>query len=124
MIKGVFLLSMLAILGTGFVGFRYATPGEETYEIEYKVTCQQCNITYRNERGESAEVTGIKDNWTYKFMGNPGQFVYVSATNDNGKPVKVLIKRAGRELVNGASKSKDLDARAGVILQPINVAGR
>ena len=117
MLRGFLLIAIVAIAATGAVGFRYAGPGEESFVVEYKVVCDQCNVTFRNEKGQSAEVTAVKNNWNYKFTGNPGQFVYVSASNDNGTPVKVGITKGGQEIINGASEQKDKDARAGVILE-------
>jgi len=117
-IRGLLMVAVFAIMATGFVGFRYAGSGEETYEMEYKVVCDQCNVTFRNEKGQSEEVASVKQSWSYKFNGNAGQFVYVSATNDNGKPVKVVITKAGQQIIDGSSEQKDQDARAGIILEP------
>jgi hypothetical protein len=114
--KGVLVLAVLAIAATGFVGFTYAGSGDKTFEIEYQVNCNECTVSYRNEQGASTEVKAVKGNWNKKFTGSKGQFFYVSASNEAGTPVKVQIKKAGQDVIQGTSAVRDQTARAGVIL--------
>ena len=114
--KGVLVLAVLAIAATGFVGFTYADKGGKTFDIEYSVNCADCTVNYRNEKGASTEVKAVKGNWNHKFTGAAGQFFYVSASNDAGTPVKVEIKNGGTKLIEGSSATRDLTARAGIIL--------
>lgn len=102
-------------MATAFVGFRFA---DDTHSLDiiYEVKCSECNITYRDELGNSSEVQGIKGSWTYEFMGKAGQFVYVSATNHDGSETEVIIKRGGKELIKGKSQEREHAARAGSIL--------
>ena len=117
MVKGMLMVAVLSIFGTGMVGFRYAGPNEQNFEVQYHVSCEQCNVTFRNEKGVSTEIANVKKAWNYKFVGIPGQFVYLSASNDLGKPVSVMIVRGGQDLIEGSSDEKDQDARAGAILE-------
>lgn len=103
------------IIATAFVGFRYGDESESLV-IKYEVACKECNVTYRDERGNSAEITNIADSWTYEFVGKKGQFVYVSATNPDGTETQVVIKRGGKDLIKGQSAEKAQAARAGSIL--------
>ncbi|MDX2002887.1 MAG: hypothetical protein SFW35_10675 [Chitinophagales bacterium] len=114
--KGLMVLAVVAIAATGFVGFTYAGEEKTSYDIEYNVNCASCKVTYRNEKGESKEVNNVKGNWSQKLKANAGQFVYVSASNDEGTSVKVEIKDNGKKLIEGTSTTRDYTARAGVIL--------
>lgn len=103
------------IMATAFVGFRFADD-TNSLSISYEVKCSDCNVTYRDELGNSSEVQGVKDTWTYQFTGKSGQFVYVSATNHDGSVTEVVIKRGGQELIKGKSLEREHAARAGSIL--------
>lgn len=113
--RGLLMIALVMIAATGFVGFRFADD-KTALTVTYEVKCKECNITYRDENGNSAELQGIKDGWEYEFTGKAGQFVYVSATNPDGSETEVLIKRGGKDLIKGKSIDKELAARAGSIL--------
>ncbi len=113
--KGILIAGFLIILGTAFVGFRYGNDAQSLV-IKYEVECKECTVTYRDENGNSAEIKGVRDEWTYEFVGKPGQFVYVSASNPDGSETEVAIKRGGKHLIKGSSVAKEQAARAGSIL--------
>lgn len=103
------------IFATAFVGFRFADDAN-SLDVSYEVKCNDCNVTYRDELGNTSEIQGIQQNWTYGFTGKPGQFVYVSATNLDGSETEVVIKRGGKNLIKGKSLEREHAARAGSIL--------
>jgi len=113
--KGLLITGLVMIIATAFVGFRFGDDSESLV-VKYEVACKDCNITYRDESGNSAEIKGISDTWAYEFVGKQGQFVYVSATNPDGTETQVVIKRGGKDLIKGLSVEKQQAARAGSIL--------
>ncbi len=113
--KGAFMIALLLITATGFVGFRFADDAS-SFEVQYEVKCKECTVTYRDHKGNSVEVKGIQDSWTYEFAGKAGQFVYVAASNPEGAETVVLIKRGGKQLIKGESQGVAETARAGSIL--------
>jgi hypothetical protein len=113
--KSILIVGIIMIMATGFLGFRYGDD-KNSFDITYEVLCKDCTVTYRDEMGNSAEVHGVQDNWSFDFTGKPGQFVYVSATNPDGSETQVVIKRGGNELIKGKSLEREHAARAGSIL--------
>ncbi|CAN5343676.1 hypothetical protein BH09BAC1_BH09BAC1_09590 [soil metagenome] len=113
--KGLLIAGMVIIVATAFVGFRFQDDSESLV-IKYEVACKDCTVSYRDAHGNSAEVKGIQDKWTYEFVGVPGQFVYLSASNPTGSETDVVIKRGGNDLIVNHSSQKENAARAGSIL--------
>lgn len=113
--RAFLMVGILIILATGFVGFRFGDD-KQSLVVKYEVQCKNCTVTYRDERGNSAEVLGVDESWEYEFVGKQGQFIYVSATNPDGTPTDVVIKRGGKELIKGNSTLRQQAARAGSIL--------
>ncbi len=113
--KSILIVGVIMILATAFVGFRFADE-DNSLAITYEVKCTDCNVTYRDELGNSSEIQGIQNGWTYQFTGKAGQFVYVSASNDDGSETEVVIKRGSKELIKGKSLERQHAARAGSIL--------
>jgi hypothetical protein len=112
----VLLIAAIVISSTGFMAFKITEPEKSTYSIKYDVACQQCEVTYRDEQGNSKDITGIKSGWRYQFTGEKGQFVYVSAIDVNGAPVKVTILKDGETFATDEALTAKLSARAGTIL--------
>ena len=111
------ILAVLVIGGTGFVGFKFTEPSTgSTFDVEYKINCSTCDVYFRNSDGKSEEVSEVSSSWNYKFTGESGQFVYVSAINELGEEVKVSIISNGTEVESGASADPLVSARAGFIL--------
>lgn len=115
--KALVAICAFLIGGTGLVGFKGSvSPDEESFEIKYEVNCTQCDVVFRNEAGQPEHVTSVKKTWKHGFEGNKGQFVYVSATNEDGSETKVTIKRGSKTIVVGSSRIAEKTARAGLIL--------
>ncbi len=117
--KAVILACALLIGGTGLVGFREAkpvTPEEESFDIVYEVKCSTCDVVFRNSEGEPERIYEIQKHWELAFEGAKGQFVYVSATNQDGTETIVSIKRGSKVMIVGTSKEQEKTARAGLIL--------
>jgi len=112
----VMIMAVLVIGATGFVGFKFAEPKNTSFDVEYKVDCQSCEVYYRNADEQSEEAADVNSTWSYKFTGKAGQFVYLSAINDAGDPVKVTILKNGQPVETGESNELSIAARAGVIL--------
>ncbi len=112
----IMILAVLVIGATGFVGFKFAEPKKSEFQVEYKVDCSSCDVYFRNDKGESQEIVGVNDGWTYKFTGNVGQFAYVAAASDRGHEVKVTIMQDGTPVETGTSNQPKISARAGLIL--------
>jgi hypothetical protein len=72
--------------------------GPETYQVKYSVTgsATKVDITYENEDGGTSQVAGASVPWSYSFTGEKGDFVYISAQNqDSTGTVTVTIYRDG-----------------------------
>lgn len=110
----------MIILGSSLMSFKTANLPEEddieSYEIVYEVSCSQCNVVFRNQNDEPEKVYRVTDEWKHGFEGTKGQFVYVSATYEDGKETKVVIKRGGQAKVSSSSQDADKTARVGLIL--------
>lgn len=109
-------MGLMMIGATGLVGFKAAGPEEAAFQIKYEVKCHDCNINFRNAQGEPDQILDIDGTWEYSFTGKEGQFVYVSATNTDGSETKVVIKRGGKQVLQGVSLEAQKSARAGLIL--------
>jgi hypothetical protein len=51
-------------------------------EVVYKVNCASCDLTYENASG-GTEQRSMSGSWTTEFPAEPGQFLYISAQNNN-----------------------------------------
>ena len=102
---------VLAMTSTSF-GFK---GGESAYEIEYKVTCNTCDVLYRNAEGKQ-ETVKVTDAWSFKFNTSEGQYVFVGANNEDGSEVKVAINKNGQEILSDVSSNKLIIAKTGMIL--------
>ncbi|GIV34630.1 MAG: hypothetical protein KatS3mg031_2165 [Chitinophagales bacterium] len=114
--QAMMILAVVVIGAVGFVGFKFAEPKKSEFQVEYKVDCKSCDVYFRNDKGESQEVVGINDNWSYKYTGTVGQFAYVAAASDRGNEVKVTILKDGVPVESGISNQPKVSARAGLIL--------
>ncbi len=112
----VLVVAALVISATGFIAFKFAEPEQNSFAIEYKVDCKTCEVTFRDEKGNSQDVPDANSAWTYKFTGEKGQFIYVSAMDTKGEPVKVTILKDGQEFTKDESATAYVSARAGSIL--------
>lgn len=110
------LVAAIVISSTGFLAFKFTEPEKSTYIIKYEVACKQCEVTYRDEHGNSKDITNIKTGWRYQFTGEKGQFIYVSAIGTNGEPVQVKILKDGTTFAYDETSAANLSARVGTIL--------
>jgi hypothetical protein len=110
------LIAVIVISSTGFLAFKFTEPEKSTYTIKYEVACKQCEVTYRDENGNSKDITNIKNGWRYQFTGEKGQFIYVSAIGANSEPVQVKILKDGTIFATDEATAANLSARAGTIL--------
>lgn len=115
--KIAIIVIAVVIVGAGlFYNFKMKEPAESSWEIKYKVECESCEISYKNEEGESINKK-VDGQWDYAFTGDLNQFVYLSATpEEDGQKARVKVLRNGDELA--ADKTKDLmsPAKAGATL--------
>lgn len=114
--NSVLWLTAIIISSTGLLAFKFTEPEKSIFDIEYKVSCKSCEITYRDEQGNSKDLHNIKQNWIYKFTGEKGQFIYVSAVDEKGNPLKVSIIKDGDEFATDEVATTGISARAGTIL--------
>ncbi|MEX0811568.1 MAG: hypothetical protein WD048_05070 [Chitinophagales bacterium] len=109
------LIGIISVSSLGFLAFKSSDSDKASYQVEYKVECDKCTVSYRNKDGES-EVVKNAENWNLKFNAPKGNFVYVSATNTKGKQVKVTILKDGKLEVSDESVKEFVSARVGTIL--------
>jgi hypothetical protein len=64
------------------------------YDVQYLLSCSSCDITYENSSGGVSQQGNVGSSWSYSFTGNTGDFVYISAQNQNDYgSITVTIKR-------------------------------
>jgi len=57
---------------------------EDDHSIIYRVTGSNgLSITYANQGGDTAQIKTYKQSWDYSFRAKSGQFLYVSAQNED-----------------------------------------
>ncbi|MBF9018410.1 MULTISPECIES: MmpS family transport accessory protein [unclassified Oceanispirochaeta] len=76
--KLMILLCLSIIL---FAGCDILTPPQVEYEISGTAT--SVNITYSNASEGTSQVSDVSVPWTYSFESTTGNFLYVSAQNQN-----------------------------------------
>jgi len=83
--------------------------------VEYRVTgtCSRVDVTYQNSDGGTSQVTNKSLPWSYTFTGGTGDFVYVSAQNQekNGS-VTCTIYRNGNVFKTSTSSGAYVIATA------------
>lgn len=55
--------------------------------IKYTIKCNSCDLTYENKSGGTEQIDDASYNWSYSFTGEVGQFVYISAQNNNNSGI-------------------------------------
>lgn len=90
----------------------FASCKKDLPEVGYVVTCSNCDITYENKGGNTEQRT-VTGSWDYDFEAESGQFVYISAqnNNDNGT-VSVRINVDGKSFKDGSSSGAYVIATA------------
>lgn len=66
---------------------------EDRRKVRYEVTCASCDLTYSNSSADTEQRT-IATSWNYEFNAEGGQFLYISAQNNNSSgsvAVKILL---------------------------------
>jgi len=55
------------------------------YTVRYLVwgSSGDYNVTYQNSNGGTSQQSNVPSDWTYSFTATPGDFVYLSAQNNN-----------------------------------------
>jgi len=101
-----------------FFGFRYTQSSQPSaFEVEYSLTCDQCQVSYKDAEGQTISEEEVSSNWSYRFTGAPGSFAYVSAhSTGEGETVTVQIKVDGQVVAEGASEQKQGLASASKML--------
>jgi len=91
------------------------------YEVEYKVDCVGCDISYTNETGGTDILNNIMKPWSKKITVKGDEFLYLSAQNGSTpiRPVTVTIKVNGIQIETETSNGKF--AIADVSCYPIEV---
>jgi len=58
---------------------------DDTYSIKYSVTgtTSSVDVTYENGDGGTSQKSDDSLPWTYSFTGYSGDFIYISAQNQN-----------------------------------------
>ena len=62
--------------------------------VRYEVDCTSCDLTYTNS-SENTEQRSMTNEWSYEFKAPKGQFVYISAQNNNASGtvgVKIIAR--------------------------------
>lgn len=81
-------------------------------EVEYKVTCGSCDITYKNSAGNTQQ-RSVSSTWSDTFNAEKDQFLYVSAQNNNQSgTVSVSIKCNGKPVDEASSSGAYVIATA------------
>ncbi len=109
---------MVLVAAGAWFGFKYSSDGTaESYEVKYSLECSDCDVSYKNQAGETLTETGVNSSWSHAFTGKQGQFVYVSAQNNDGSgTVTVKVSANGETRAEGSSNSKHVLATAGAAL--------
>ncbi len=75
----------------------------EIKKVSYSVSCKNCTATYANESG-GTEQQIFKGGGGHYFNGKEGQFVYLSAqNNDTSGTIKVFITIDGEAFKSASS---------------------
>ena len=115
--KITIIVIAVVVVGAGlFYNFKLKEPAKSSREIKYKVKCESCEISYKNEKGESIHKK-VDGQWDYAFTGELNQFVYLFATpEEDGQKAEVKVLRDGDKVA--ADKTQDLmsPAKAGATL--------
>lgn len=78
----------------------------------YNVTCSSCDLTYSDSGGNTQQVS-MSSTWELKFDADKGQFLYVSAQNNNNSgSVSVSIKCRGKTIDDANSSGAYVIATA------------
>lgn len=96
-----------------FVGC--SNPFDFTIDVVYKVvgSAGEVSVTYENEDGGVSQISSVPTPWEYKFEGEEGQFVYISAQNQNASgTVTVIIERDGKSWKSSSSSGAYVIATA------------
>jgi len=112
----VLIVAALVITSTGMLAFKSAEPERTSHTITYKVKCAECEVTFRDEMGNSKDIAPVKSQWSYQFTGTKGQFIYVSALNKTGETATVIIEKDGQVFATDEIDRENLAARTGTIL--------
>lgn len=112
------ILSMAAILLFSFFVGCSESPTEpeiKNYEVKYEIsgTATTVDITYTNSTGGTSQLSDVSVPWTLTFRRDEGEFVYVSAQNQNDTgSVTATIYRDGSTLQTSTSSGAYVIATA------------
>jgi hypothetical protein len=83
-----------------------ATPTVHYYSVEYKVTgtaTSSASLTYANSAGGTSQSSNAALPWSFKFSAKSGQFLYISAqNNDKYGCVDAVIVVDGKDFKTGS----------------------
>lgn len=102
-----------------FVGMLLLTAGCDSLDnkvtIQYRVTgaVSSVDLTYENRSGNTEQISEAPLPWSYEFTAEIGDFVYVSAqNNDDSGIIRVEIKSEGRVIEEATSSGAFVIATA------------
>jgi hypothetical protein len=79
-----------------YLGFKDVAESVQSYQVEYKVSCIECDCSYTNATGGTDQVDEIRGVWTKQVTVQGDDFIHLSAQNaDTKMPVTVYIKVNG-----------------------------
>ena len=101
----------LSILLLFIIGLTITFAGDGSgLKIEYQVECENCDVSFKNEFGQTVNADRQLNKWSYSFSGAEGQFIYVAARSWNtGKVVLRIVKNG---VVSQVAESTDADGFA------------
>ncbi len=101
----VLFLAAFCILSTG-------CRKDKNNKVKYTVTCGSCDLTYNNASGNT-EQRSMTSTWNYEFDAEKGQFLYISAQNNNQSgDVSVRIDVGGNHFKSATSNGAYVIATA------------
>ncbi len=90
----VFIIVVILGIAFGTCGDGSESPtSPTTYLVKYEVTgsADSVSLTYQNDSGGTSQTSNSYLPWTYTFLAQKGDFVYISAQN-NGEYGSVTVR--------------------------------
>jgi hypothetical protein len=86
--------------------------------VEYKISCEKCDITYTNSSGGTEQVTNGTSSWTYSFNAKIGQNLSLSAQNKKETgTITVRIFLDGKEIKSSTSSGAYVIATTSAVVE-------
>ncbi len=80
----------------------------QTYQVEYKVICVDCDVSYTNETGGTDQLNEVTGPWSKEISAKGDDFIHLRAQNGNlnNLPVTVTIKINGKVVETETSNGR------------------